>query len=121
MALLTHSALRREARASAGHGDNGSPGNRAIRPRTNDHECTRVPAMVVRQCSLVVFGTTCSQRPGADRRLRATDVWPRRMEPCRTSRPVTLGDDLEWGHGIVVAPALPVLVEAGVELRLLAL
>jgi len=43
------------------------------------------------------------------------------MEPCRTSRPVTLGDDLEWGHGIVVAPALPVLVEAGVELRLLAL
>jgi len=33
--------------------------------------------------------------------------------------PVTT--DLEWGHGIVVAPALPVLVEAGVELRLLAL
>ena len=43
------------------------------------------------------------------------------MEPCRTRRPVTLGDDLEWATGSWWPRLSPVLAEAGVELRLLAL
>jgi hypothetical protein len=62
-----------------------------------------------------------SSAPDDDRRLRATDVRPRGMEPCRTSRPVTLGDDLEWATGSWWPRLSPVLAEAGVELRLLAL
>ena len=72
-----HSATRREARASAGHGDHKSPGNPSIRHRTSDRGLTRVPALVFQHCSCSPFMKTSrrsrSRRVAAMADLMTTD------------------------------------------------
>ena len=70
-----HRSPRREARASAGHGDHENPAKRRDQPTTSDRVWTHVDGLVFPRCSLL-------QRTRSPRSVRASTVKRLAPEPC---------------------------------------